>query len=200
MKIVNLDTTTDAQSWCKTWPPNGSSRMRAKQKLLRRRTGVKKVFQAARTAESHLDYGSLEFGESREDLPWNHRASNISSIRDECFCGKSGTQNKRKNLCCIVTIRLGWKTDGCFHEILLLSAECSRLLWQMGKHHKKGDVENFITFRSGQWLKNVRSLQEASQGSTNLVRRFHTEYSTDMHWSRGEFRKFWTQTLRSWKI
>ena len=28
------------QSWCRTWPPNGSSRIHAKQKLLRKHTGA----------------------------------------------------------------------------------------------------------------------------------------------------------------
>ena len=35
MKAVNLETITDVQSWCRTWPLNGSKHIRAKQKLLR---------------------------------------------------------------------------------------------------------------------------------------------------------------------
>ena len=31
--VANLETITDMQSWCRTWPPNGSSRIRAKTKL-----------------------------------------------------------------------------------------------------------------------------------------------------------------------
>ena len=33
MTIANLETITDVQSWCRTWPLNGSSRVRVKQKL-----------------------------------------------------------------------------------------------------------------------------------------------------------------------
>ena len=33
MKIANLETITDMQSWCRTWPLNGSCRIRVKQKL-----------------------------------------------------------------------------------------------------------------------------------------------------------------------
>ena len=33
-------TITDMQSWCRTWPPNGSSRIRAKQKLHRKLKGA----------------------------------------------------------------------------------------------------------------------------------------------------------------
>ena len=40
MKVVNLVTIIDMQSWCKTWPPKGSSRIRAKQKLLRKLKGA----------------------------------------------------------------------------------------------------------------------------------------------------------------
>ena len=36
MTIANLETITDMQSWCKTYPLNGSKRIRAKQKLQRK--------------------------------------------------------------------------------------------------------------------------------------------------------------------
>ena len=40
MTIANLETIIDLQSWCRTWPPNGSSRIRAKEKLLRKHKGA----------------------------------------------------------------------------------------------------------------------------------------------------------------
>ena len=40
MTFANLETIIDTQSWCRTWPPNGSSRIRAKQKLLRKNKGA----------------------------------------------------------------------------------------------------------------------------------------------------------------
>ena len=40
VKVVNLETIIDMQSWCKTWPPNGSRRFRAKQKLLKKHKGA----------------------------------------------------------------------------------------------------------------------------------------------------------------
>ena len=40
MKIVNLETTTDTQSWYKIEPLNGYSHIRQKQKLLRRQRGL----------------------------------------------------------------------------------------------------------------------------------------------------------------
>ena len=40
---MNLETIIDMQSWCRTWPPNGSIRVRAKQKLLRKHKGTCKT-------------------------------------------------------------------------------------------------------------------------------------------------------------
>ena len=37
---MNLETIIDVQSWCRTWPPNGFSRIRAKQKFLRKPKGA----------------------------------------------------------------------------------------------------------------------------------------------------------------
>ena len=40
MKVVNLETIIDMQSCCRTWPPNGSSRIRTKPKLHRKHKEV----------------------------------------------------------------------------------------------------------------------------------------------------------------
>ena len=42
VKVVNLETIIDIQSWCRTWPLNGSSDSRVKQKLLRKHKGARK--------------------------------------------------------------------------------------------------------------------------------------------------------------
>ena len=70
MKSVNLETIIDMQSWSRTWPLNGFSRIRAKQKLLRKHKGACK--------SSWSPIGSLKsftFGKACEDLSWNHRTS-----------------------------------------------------------------------------------------------------------------------------
>ena len=59
--IANLETITDMQSWCKTWLPNGSSRIRAKQKLLRKHKG------ACKSSWSRI--GSLKL--FTLTIPWN---------------------------------------------------------------------------------------------------------------------------------
>ena len=61
MKVVNLETIIDMQSWCRTWPPSGSSHIRAKQKLLRKHKG------ACKSSWSRM--GSLK--SVPLTIPWN---------------------------------------------------------------------------------------------------------------------------------
>ena len=61
VKVVNLETIIDMQSWYMTWPPNASSRIRAKQKLLRKHKGACK--------SSWSQIGSLK--SLKLTIPWN---------------------------------------------------------------------------------------------------------------------------------
>ena len=64
------------QSWCRTWPPNGSSCIRAKQKLLRKHIGAcKSSWSQIEKPEVIYTDNSLEFGKACEDLSWNHCTS-----------------------------------------------------------------------------------------------------------------------------
>ena len=64
------------QSWCRTWPPNGSSRIRAKQKLLRKHTGAcKSSWSQNRKPKVIYTDNSMEFGKACEDLSWNRCTS-----------------------------------------------------------------------------------------------------------------------------
>ena len=74
MKVVNLETIIVMQSWCRTWPPNGSSRTRARQKLLRKHKGACKSEPKRKPTVVYTD-NSLEFGKACEDLSWNHCTS-----------------------------------------------------------------------------------------------------------------------------
>ena len=98
MKIVNLETITDMQSWCRTWPLNGSSRIREKQKLHRKPKGACKS-SWSQTGNLKVIYtdNSLEFGKACEDLSWNHctstpHRSETNGIAERAVCGvKEGT-------------------------------------------------------------------------------------------------------------
>ena len=61
MTIANLETITDIQSWCRTEPPNGSKRIRAKRKLLR------KLKESCKSSWSPI--GSLK--SFTLTIPWN---------------------------------------------------------------------------------------------------------------------------------
>ena len=60
---------------------------------------------AVTKAKSYL-YNSLEFGKSCEDLSWNQRTSTRHRSETD-GTAESSTQNKRRDVCCHVTIRLG---------------------------------------------------------------------------------------------
>ena len=122
----------------------------------------------------------------------------------EWYCWKSGTQSKRRNVCCIVAIGLGWIMVGWYYGMLLPSATCPRppgrlknSFWKTIWRTTSRPSDSFLV----QWLNIIRFLHETSQGSTNLPRKFYLEYSSDMHLSRGEFGKeiLWLQTLRNWR-
>ena len=76
MKDVNLETIIDMQWWCKTWLPNGSSRIRAKQKLSQETQKSLQMFlEPNRKPKVIYTDNSLEFGKACEDLSWNHCTS-----------------------------------------------------------------------------------------------------------------------------
>ena len=100
------------QSWCRTWPPNGSSRIRVKHKLHRKhREACKSSWSHKRSLKSFT-----------LTIPWNSaKPVKISPgiiarlhHRDQkqWDCWESSAQSKRRHLCRIVAIRSGWKLVG----------------------------------------------------------------------------------------
>ena len=76
MKIVNLETIIDVRSWCKTLLPNGSSHIRAKQKLSQEtERSLQKFLVPNRKPKVIYTDNSLEFGKACEELTWNHCTS-----------------------------------------------------------------------------------------------------------------------------
>ena len=77
MKVVNLETIKDMQSWCRTRPLNGSRRIRAKTKLHKkpREASLQKFLEPERKPKVIYTDNSLEFGKACEDLSWNHCTS-----------------------------------------------------------------------------------------------------------------------------
>ena len=103
MKMVNLETTTDARSLYKIQSLNGHNLTRAKQKLLRRRTRVHESFSSRRKSRKSLI----------QTILWN-LANPVMTChgtivrqrpidpRQLVLLRESGTQNKRRNVCCVL--------------------------------------------------------------------------------------------------
>ena len=73
---MNLQTIIDMQLWCRTWPPSGSSRIRAKTKTSQEtQRSLQKFLEPNRKSKVIYTGNSLEFGKACEDLSWNHCTS-----------------------------------------------------------------------------------------------------------------------------
>ena len=90
-----------------------------------------KVCRAVRKAESHLHWQFI----GNWQILWRSvmESSNVytSSIRDERYCWKSGTQSKRRNVCCTVAIGLGRLNGGLILWNATAICEVSKTSWQM---------------------------------------------------------------------
>ena len=74
--IANLETITDMQSCCRTWPPNESNRIRAKTKTSQEtQESLQKFLEPERKPKVIYTDNSSEFGKACEDLSWNHCTS-----------------------------------------------------------------------------------------------------------------------------
>ena len=118
------------QSWCRTWLRNGSRRIRAKQKLLRKHKG------ACKSSWSEI----RDFKSKTLTIPWIWQSLwrsfleslyfDTTQIRYKWSCRKGSAQSKGRHLCRIVAIRSEWKLVGRFHGTLYISSKYSRsLIW-----------------------------------------------------------------------
>ena len=129
VKVVNLATIIDMQSFCRTWPPNGSSRIRAKQKLHRKRKGAcKSSWSQIGNLKSFTQF--LGIWQSLWRFILESLYVDTTQIGNKWECWKSSAQSERRHFCSIVAIRSGWKLVGRFHGMLYRSAKHSRsLVW-----------------------------------------------------------------------
>ena len=130
MKDVNFEAITDMQSWCRTWPPNGSSRFRARQKLHRKHKG------ACKSSWSRI--GSLK--SFTLTLPWN-LAKPVKTFPGIIARQHLTVQRQMLLLnqyCCNqVWMKYGWRIPWNVIPI----CEIFRISCLMGNHHKKGGSE-----------------------------------------------------------
>ena len=73
MKIVNLESITGVQSWCKIWLLNGCNHIRTKPKSHQKtEKSLRKFLEATDEPKVICSYNSLEFGKACD---WNHCTS-----------------------------------------------------------------------------------------------------------------------------
>ena len=147
MTIVNLDTITDMQSWCRTEPLNGSKHIRAKQKLHRKhREACKSSWSAIRILESFT-----------LTIPWNsaklvkifpgiiarlHHTDQrqMGLLREQCAELKKG----HLRYCCN---QVWMKIGGQILWNVTLICETSQIYYLMGRRPMKDVLVNHLKDR-----------------------------------------------------
>ena len=126
MKMVNLETIADTQSRYKISTLNGYNLNRAKLKLPRRRTGVYESFSSRRQSLTSFIQTIRWNLANPVKLPHGIIVHQRSIDPRQMYCWKSGTKKKKRDICCTVTIRLGWRMVDWICGMPPLSVKCPR--------------------------------------------------------------------------
>ena len=189
------------QSWCRTWPLNGSSRIRAKQKLLRKHKG------ACKSSWSRI--GSLK--SFTLTILWN--LAKLVKIFPAIIARRHHTDRKQMRL--LKELCAEWKkapVQCCCNQVWMKIGgqipwnvtpvcETSQICCLMGRRPMKDVLGNHLkdrSFRLVHWLSITLFLRRTSQEPVNLERKFYLDCSSDTLFTRGEFGRvtYWSQTLR----
>ena len=201
MKVVNLETITDTQPWCKIWLLSGFNHTHVKQKLLRKtQKSLQKFLEPERNPKVIYTDNSLELGKACEDLSWNHCTSTPHRSETNGIAERAVRRVKEGTSAVLLQSGLNesWWAD---------SMECYTYLRSVtdllsdGKTPYERRFGQHRLFRLVQWLSITLFLRRTSQESINLERKSFLDCSSDMHCTRVEFGKvtYWSQTLRSWR-
>ena len=171
---MNLETIIDMQPWCKTWPPNGSSRIRAKQKLLsKHKRSLQKFMEPNGKPKVIFTANSLDFGKACEDLSWNHCTS--TPHRSET----NGIAERATHIL---------KEDTSTGRFLGILRNIQDLLSDGKTPHERRFGQTFKqSFRLVHWLSITLFLRKTSQESIHLERKSFQDGSFVTLCTRGEF-------------
>ena len=192
-----------SQSWCRTWPPNGSMHILAKQKLHKKhREACKSSWSRMRTLKSFT-----------LTIPWN--LAKPVKIFPGIIVRQQHTDRKQMGLlkeqcaewkkaplryCCN---QVWMKNGGQIPWNVTPICETIKISCLMRKLQARDVLGNHLkdrSFRLVPWLSITLLLRRTSQESINMERKSYLDSSLDTLRSRGEFRRvtYWLQTLRSW--
>ena len=158
MKVVNLKTIIDMQSWCRTWPPNGSSRTRAKPKFCRKfKRRLQKFLEPDRKPKVTYSDNSWEFGKACEDLSWNHCTSTPHRSETNGIAERAVRRVKEGTSAVLLQSGLNesWSADSmeCY-----TNCETSQICCLMGRRPMKDVLGNHLKdrlFHLVHWLSNT---------------------------------------------
>ena len=191
------------QSWCRTWPPNGSSRIRAKQKLLRKHKG------ACKSSWSRI--GSLK--SFTLTIPWNLAKpvkifpgtivrQRHTDLKQMGLLGEQYAEWKKvRPQCCCNQVWM--KNGGQIPWNAIPICETFKISCLVGRHHMKGGSECSLTdqwYRLEQWSNITLSLRKTYPDYTSSVQKSCQVYYSVIFCMREESGKetLWSQTLKNW--
>ena len=154
------------QSWCRTWPPNGCSHIRAKQKLLRKHKGACKS-SSSQIGNLKVIYtdNSLEFGKACEDLSWNHCTSTPHSSETNGIAERAVRRVKEGISAVLLQSGLdeNWWEDP-WNAVPI--SEIFKISYLMGRHLMKDVLGKHS---KDHWLSTTLSLRKTSRESGKKV-------------------------------
>ena len=165
---MNLETIIDMQSWCRTWPPNGSSRIRARQKLLRKhKRSLQKFLEPNRKPKVIYTDDSLEFGKACEDLSWNHCTSTPHRSETNAIAERGVRREKEGTSAVVLQSGLDEKWWADSMECYTCLRNIQDLLFDGKTPYERrfGNLSKDQSFRLVHWLSITLFLRKTSQES-----------------------------------
>ena len=143
------------QSWCRTWPPNGSSRIPCKTKTSQEtRRSLQKFLEPDRKPKVIYTDNSLEFGKACEDLSWNHCTSTPHRSETNGIAERAVRRVKEGTYAVLLQSGLNesWWADSVECEPI---CETSQIYYLMGRRPMNVVLGNHLKdrfFHSVHWL------------------------------------------------
>ena len=206
MTIANLETITDTQWWCRTWPLNGSSHIRVKQKLHRKhREACKSSWSQIGNLKSFiLTINSLEFGKACEDLSWNHCTSTPQRSETNGIAERAAVRRVKEGTSAVLMqsgVDENWWADSiecfsCLRNVTDLLSDGKTPYKRRFGQPFKGPIIRFVHWLSITLLlrRPVKNPSIWKESLTWIVHRIRIVRG-------GEFGRvtYWWQTWRSWR-
>ena len=192
------------QSMCRTWPPNGSSRISAEQKLHRKDKGsLEKFLEPNRKPKVIFTDNSWEFGKSCEEFSWNHCTSTPHRSETHGIAERAVRRVKEGTSAVLLQSGLGENFWADSMECYTYLRNIQDLLSDGKTHHERRFGKPFkgpiIPFGS---LVEYYPISAKDQSRIHQFgKKSYLDCSSDTLCTRVEFGRvtYWSQTLRSWR-